>query len=270
MNPLGTTARIGALAAIAAALPALLPAQDAPAPPSISYGTLTLHGYDLREARFPRPYVEHLPDGTTREHAAGWQIRIRGANLPIRALDPVLWIDDEKFIWVHERHDLVDEQELVFNVVDPALLRSERNLTVMYGKDERTRTKMLERLDPERLVKLPDAERRALGIPELEGLTISQVGADGSIEGRGRLTSGRVVLALRRSDGRIVPAVGPVALRPDGTFATRVVGITPEVTHVAALLVTEGAETPRHPFEKLPKGIELLDSKPVGAKRAGR
>ena len=271
MIPLRNVVRLGALAAaIAAAVPLVLSAQEAPAPPSIQYGTLSIRGYELREARFDRPYVEHRPDGTTKEHDGGWQIAIRGADFPIRALDPILLIDDEIAIWCWERHDLPAEQELVFNVVDPTLLRSEHMLQVIYGRDERTRTKLLERLDPEKLVKLPAAERRALGLPELEGLTLDSVARSGQVRGHARLSSGTVRLAARLGNGTLQLLDTPVTIGAGGTFSVEAGALPAAATHLVALLVTDEAKLGALDLSKLPKGVELLDSKPIGSKPAGR
>jgi hypothetical protein len=261
--------RAGAPALLAAAALGALAAQDAP-PPSITYGRLEIRGFELREASFDPPYRVHSKEGETREYYCGWQIVIRGPGFPIRALDPVLWVDGVSLHCYDRRRTEEEEEELLFNVVDPVLLRAERALEVIYGRDERTRTKLLEPLDPEKLVRLPEDQRRALGLPELEGVTITLADRSGVVAGRGRLEPRRFQLALGLGDGSFKVVLEPVVLGPDGTFTTRVVGITSEVTHVYALLAGPGVPLPPGTMRGLPKGVEILDRKPVGTRPAPR
>jgi len=255
---------LAACAALAAA-PSAASAQE---PPSIQYGRLTITGYELRETRFARPF-RVLEQGKPEQlHDYGWLVVIHGQDFPVRALDPILWIGDTP-IRDYEREFHGDTPALAFIVVDPTLLRAERELTVIYGTDERTRTKLLERMDPEKLVRLPAAERAALKMPELEGVTLAAPAADGRIAGQGRLDGGRLVLAARLDDGKLVPLARDVKLDAQGRFAVEAGALPAKATHVVALRLAEAGE-PAAPLElaALPKGVELLDSKPI--RRGGR
>ena len=264
------TTRLGALLLISGASLATASAQE---PPSIQYGALTIHGYELREARHDPPKRIAAYDGSIATHAFSWQIVIRGEKFPIRALDPELWVGDVKLVHF-ERHELADGQELVFEVIDPNLLRAERELQVIYGRDERTRTKLLERLDPEKLVKLPEPQRKDSGIPELEGLTLRSVDVSGRISGVARITSGEdakdlnLRLAARLESGRLQLLDGTVKLPVggQGAFTADVGSLPAGTTHVVALRVTGDAALAGADLAALPKGVELLDSKPVGTK----
>jgi len=270
MHPISRFGTIAAPALLAAAaLPALLAGAAQEAPPSREFGPLSIHGCELREARFEPPFRVLLPDGGSVLHRFGWEIVIRGADFPIRALDPILWVD-QVALDRYERRILAGEQELAFIVVEPRLLRAEHALEVIYGRDERTRTRLFEPLDPEKLVKLPEAQRKALGIPDLEGVTITRAGRDGLVEGRGRLDGGRIQLALRLTDDSLKVVLGPVKLGADGAFSTRVVGVTDEVRQIWVLHAAPEVSLDPGPLRELPKGVEVLDRKPVAAKAAGR
>ncbi|MBL8842754.1 MAG: hypothetical protein JNL90_14640 [Planctomycetes bacterium] len=258
------------LSAAALLLVAAASAQETPAPPpSIEYGRLTITGYELREERLNPPF-RTWSDGKETLHQYAFKVVIRGGRFPVRALDPILWIGDTP-VRNYERELFADGESLLFCVTDPALLRAERDLTVIYGTDERTRTRLIERLDPERLVKLPAAERAASGLPELEGVTLTAVGADGRIAGRGRLAAGRIALVVRLDDGKLVPLATEVALDAQGRFAVAAGPLPARASHVAALLLTgeraaaaAGAATLAGvELAALPKGIELLDSKAI-------
>ena len=241
------------------------------APQNQPFGPLAIHGYELREARHARPIRMIAPGGGFTEHAWSWQIVIRGESFPIRALDPILWVDDVP-LTRFERRDVAGEQEIAYDVVDPTLLRAERTLQMIYGGDERTRTKLLERLDPEKLVKLPEDQRKELGIADLEGVQLQGVDAAGRVSGRGRLSpsSGTVRLAARGEKGGLTLLAAKVALGADGSFAVDAGRLPAGTTHVVALLFTADVALAGAEAGKLPKGIELLDSKPVGTKPGGR
>ncbi len=241
----------------------LLPAQDAPPPPVIEYGRLTLTGVELREAPFTPPF-RTWTDGKETLHKGGWHVVLHGGPFPVRALDPILWLGDAP-IRNYQRELHGESEALLFCVTDPALLRSERSLTLIYGEDERTRTQLLERLDPETLVRLPEADRRELSLPELEGFTLKSVRADGRIGGSGRLVDGLVLLASGFEDGRLQALADALALDKEGRLAKEL-GVLPErATHVVALRVAPGAPglPPGTRLTGLPKGFELLDSKPI-------
>ena len=244
-----------------------LRAQQQPPTPKITYGPLDLRGYELREHAFDPPFRIPQQDGTVEQKTFGWQIVIKGEKFPTRALDPILWVDDVELIR-YERCTVEDGPGLVYSFFDPSLLRSEHALQVIYGKDERTRTKLLERLDPERLVRLPDAQRRALGMPELESFTLKTVTADGHVEGDDRLLGNvSIAIAARLESGALRVLAG--AQKIDAHRFSADVGPFPKgTTFVVALRVPEGASV-KGDLADLPKGIELLDSKPIGTKAAG-
>lgn len=244
-------------------------AQDAV--PRVQFGLLALRGYELREARFDPPFRIPQQDGTVKLETFGWRIVIKGDDFPIRALDPVLWVDDVPFTR-YERYAVDGVQALAYAVFDPTLLRSEHVLQVIYGTDERTRTRMLERLDPEKLIRLPDAERKGLAFPELEGVTLEGVAADGRVTGRGRLAAGEARLAARFGNGQFrVLATPPIAFAADGAFAVDAGELPKETTHVAALYFAKGTTPPSGGLlAALPKGVELLDMKPLGTKPSAR
>lgn len=237
--------------------------------PRAEVGPLQLRGYEFREARPDRPFREVKDDGSVTLHPGVWEIVIKGDAFPSRALDPVLWLDDTP---IHTyRRCLADGTDaLVYMTVDAKLLRGEHVMQVIYGNDERTRTKLLERFDPERLVRLPDAERRDLALPELEGVTIRAAGLNGHVEGAGRIGAGELRLAARLDNGSFRLLAGTVALDGAGKFAADVGTWPKSTTHVALLLVPSGSKLGDADLPALPKGIELLDMKPVGAKPAGR
>ena len=237
--------------------------------PRINYGPLELRGYELREHQFDPPFRVIHDDGTLELKKWGWQIVIKGESFPSRALDPILWVDDVELIR-YERCIGDDGHSLVYSFFDPALLRSEHVLQVIYGTDERTRTKLLERLDPERLVKLPEAQRRALGFPELEGFVVTTAGLSGHVEGSGRLESGTIRVAARGETGSFRAMAAGVKLGADGRFAVDVGAWPKGTTHVAMLLVPAGVQLAEGELANLPKGVELLDKKPLGTKPAGR
>ncbi len=257
------------LAAAAALLVAAASAQETPAPlPSIEYGRLTITGYELREARLNPPF-RTWTDGKETLHQYAFKVVITGSRFPIRALDPILWIGDTP-VRNYERAAYADGDALLFCVTDPALLRAERDLTVIYGTDERTRTRLIERLDPERLVKLPAAERLAAGLPELEGVTLTAVGADGRVTGQGRIDGGRIALAARLDDGKLQPLVKEITLDATGKFAVAVGPLPARATHVVALLVRGEMPAAGVELAALPKEVEVLDSKPIRRGPAGR
>ena len=266
-------ARLSLLGAVASALvPGLLlvaaagrsTAQDAV--PRVEFGLLPLRGYELREARFDPPLRVPQQDGSVKLETFGWRIVIKGEDFPVRALDPILWVDDVA-LTRYERCTADGANALSYVLLDPALLRSEHVMQVIYGKDERTRTRMLERLDPEKLIRLPDSERQGLAFPELEGVTLQSVAADGRVAGRGRLASGEARLAARTADGRFRVLATPVKLAADGSFAVEAGELGKETTHVAALWAAPGTALPAEGLlSALPKGVELLDLKPLGTK----
>lgn len=245
-----------------------LRAQQQPVP-RITYGPLDLRGYELREHAFDPPFRIPQRDGTVELKKFGWQIVIKGSNFPVRALDPILWVDDVELIR-YERCIGEDGGSLVFSFFDPALLRSEHQLQVIYGKDERTRTKLLERLDPEKLVRLPDAQRQALGMPELESFTLKTVTADGHVEGDWRLNGPvTVAIAARLESGALRVMPGTAKLEELHRFIADVGAFPKGTTYAVALRQPEGVRLSGD-LAELPKGVELLDSKPIGTKPAGR
>jgi hypothetical protein len=246
-----------------------LRAQQQQPTPKVTYGPLDLRGYELREHQFDPPFRTQRSDGSLELKTFGWQIVIKGENFPTRALDPILWVDDVELIR-YERCTVEDGPALVYSFFDPALLRSEHVLQVIYGKDERTRTKLLERLDPEKLVRLPDAQRQALGMPELESFTLKTVTADGHVEGDWRLVGNfTVTIAARLESGTLHVMTGTEKLEEMHRFTADVGPFPKGTTHVVALLVPAGVPLVRGDLSALPKGIELLDSKPIGTKAAG-
>ena len=255
-----------ALAGVALAAPAVRQQQPTP---RIQFGPLDLRGYELREHQFDPPFRIPQRDGTVELRKFGWQIVIKGENFPTRALDPILWVDDVELIR-YERCTVEDGPALVYSFFDPSLLRAEHGLQVIYGKDERTRTKLIERLDPERLVRLPEAQRRALGMPELESFTLKAVTAEGHVEGDDRLT-GNVTSALAaRLESGVLRVMAGAQKIDDAHRFTADVGPFPKgTTYVVALRVPEGAAV-KGDLADLPKGVELLDSKPIGTKSAAR
>lgn len=239
-------------------------AQDGAPAPAIEYGRLTLTGCELREARFTPPF-RTWKDGKETLHQGGWHVVIHGGRFPVRALDPILWLGDTP-IRNYEREVHGETESLRFCVTDPTLLRAERELTVIYGEDERTRTRLLERLDPEKLVRLPAAERAALALPELEGLTLQTVTAAGKVTGIGHVSGGKVTLAARLDDGRLAPLPVTVAFDADGKFSLDVGALPERATHLVALLLAGGELRAGVELANLPKGVELLDSKPIRRK----
>ncbi len=243
-------------------------AQDAV--PRVEFGLLPLRGYELREARFDPPFRIPQQDGTVKLETFGWKIVITGDDFPVRALDPILWVDDVP-LTRYERCAADGANALSYAFFDSTLLRSEHVLQVIYGKDERTRTKLLERLDPEKLIRLPDAERKGLAFPELEGVTLEGVAADGRVTGRGRLAAGEARLAARFGNGRFRVLATPIAFAADGAFAVDAGDLPKETTHVAALYFAKGTTPPAEGvLAALPKGVELLDMKPLGTKPSAR
>ena len=255
----------GSLAIVCAAALAAGATQEAPR--SLQYGPLTLNGFELREAKFDPPFFTTAPDGTRVQHAAGWQIAVRGPDFPIRALDPELWVDGTRLVH-YERHDAAGEQELAFCVVDPKLLRAERSLELIYGRDERTRTKIAEKLDPKKLVQLPQDQRTALGIPELEGLRLATADAGGRISGRAKLSEGAVRLAARLGGEKLAPLGGAVALGKDGEFSVEAGPLPAGTTQVIALLLTGDGkqDLAKLDLTALPKEVEVLDRKAVAGR----
>src|SRR5262245_36775800 len=242
-----------------------LHAQQQQPTPRITFGPLELRGYELREHLFDPPFRIPQQDGTVELKKFGWQIVIKGENFPTRALDPILWVGDVELIR-YERCTVEDGPALVYSFFDPALLRSEHAMQVIYGKDERTRTKLLERLDPERLVRLPEDQRRALGMPELESFTLKSVAADGHVAGDWRLAGNvTVAIAARLESGALRVMPGTAKLEELHRFTADVGPFPKGTTHVVALREPEGVVL-RGDLSELPKGVELLDSKPIGTR----
>jgi hypothetical protein len=231
--------------------------------PKVDFGKLPVLGCDLREARFSHPFRTRRADGSEELHTAGWEVVVKGGPFPVRSVDPILWVDDVP-LRNYDRTTSGGVEELVFQVVDPKLLRSEHNLQLIYGKDERTRTKLLERLDPEKLTRLPDSERRTLAIPDLEGVTLLAVGTDGKVAGRGHVSEGTIRLVARLANGSLQLLKGDVALDPQGRFAVDAGPLPNGTAQVGALLFLQNAALDVADFTTLPKGVELLDAKPVG------
>ena len=153
------------------------------------------------------------------------------------------------------------EFQILEGISHPAILRAERVVQLIYGTDERTRTRLLARLDPEKLERLPEAERRALGIPELEFLVLEPQ-AGGRVRGRAHLDSGRVRLAARRGDGKLELCSAAVPLAADGTFEVPIESLPTGTTHLFALLEKEQPLPAVLDQEHLPEGVEVLDAKP--------
>jgi hypothetical protein len=265
-------ARLTFLGGVAGLALAALAAGPSPAQPPVpqevphaDFGPLSLRGYELRELRFDPPFRVVRDDGSLEQKKFGWQIVIKGDSFPTRALDPILWVDDVA-LTRYERCAADGSSALAYSFFDPKLLRGEHVLQVIYGKDERTRTKLLERLDPERLVRLPEAQRRELGMPELEGLTLKAVGADGHVEGAGRLGEGEIRIAARLGSGAFRAMPGTVKLGAEGRFALDAGAWPKGTTHAAALLVPAGVDLGSGELAALPKRVELLDMKPLGTK----
>jgi hypothetical protein len=165
---------------------------------------------------------------------------------------------------------MAGEQELAFCVTDPKLLRAEHSLQIIYGGDERTRTKLLEKLDPKKLVQLPADQRKALGIPELEGLRIESADAGGTIRGRAKLSEGSVRLAAKGTGAKLKPLGSAVKLAADGSFAVEAGPLPEGTTHVVALLLTgdpkQDVNVATLDLNALPKDVEVLDRKDVGGR----
>ena len=264
---------MGAAALLVSAGLSTLLAQEAPAPKSIEYGRLELVRCELREAQYDPPVPSHLQGrrGNDGKHAFGWESVVFGRNLPIRALDPVLWVDGTTSFDCFERKPMGDEEALVFHCFDPKLLRAEHRLEVIYGRDERTRTALLERLDPERLTPLPAPTRKALGMPTLESGTIATALPTGRVAGSATVSEGTLRLALRTDAGRLVLADVAPTLGTDGRFTAELGALSAGTTHVALLLFTRAASVKLGDatLSSLPAGVELLDAKPI-AVRGGR
>jgi len=231
--------------------------------PKVDYGPVALESYELREVLLDPPDREPREDGTVLLHRFGYQLVIHADYFPSRALDPWVYLDDI-LIYRFQPCEQSCTNCMVYTFYDPKVLRSEHRVQLIYGDDERTRSRMAAPFDPERLERLPEAVRRANGLPELEFLTIEPVKA-----GEHRLTAiyrfdspTSVRWAFRLADGswqlgpqRSLEERGRLDLDlPAGT--KEVAALRPPEPSSEALKLTD--------LRLLPKGWEIIDHKPVG------
>lgn len=218
---------------------------------------LSITGWELREVLLDPPQRDIQDDGSVRLRTWGFQLVLRAKDFPVRALDPQIHLGDrvlKRYEWCGETTDCI-----VFTFWDPEILRAERSFTVIYEGDERTRTRLQEPFDPERLERLPKDVREQAGLPELEGGVIEELGE--KVVGHLRLESpARTRVAWRVGDAwEIAPT--DLEVDPAGRFELSPEGLS-EATRVALLRLPPEVETvPSVIRGEWPKGWEVLDLK---------
>ncbi len=105
-------------------------------------GLLKLRTYRVEEVALPKA-VEVEVRGRNETVQSVILLTIRGGPFPVRALPPVIWIDDVAFEHVQESQDL---RELSTVIYDPSVLREGATISVSYGSDEASRVALPERL----------------------------------------------------------------------------------------------------------------------------
>lgn len=101
---------------------------NAPAPA----GRLKVRNYRVEELTLPAP-VEVEVGGRRVETSRAFRVTVTGGPFPVRALPPVIWIDDEAVGYGVESEDLDAITAVTF---DESLLREGATLYVSYGDKE--------------------------------------------------------------------------------------------------------------------------------------
>jgi hypothetical protein len=136
------------IAFCSAALLALFSSCGAQEPSPTSPGTTTaisLHEpvkdahLNARLVRLREPVV-FIKDGQERRTNEVLEFAVTAAQqIPVRALDPVLWVGD---IPVREYRYANEDRTLVFTLFEPAKVRDQAPVHLQFGNDEATRTKL--------------------------------------------------------------------------------------------------------------------------------
>jgi hypothetical protein len=120
-------------------LPGTVVAQGQNDQPAGIYGLTT---YRVEEMTLPAP-VRATVGGQTVAVDQAWRIVVVGGPFPVRALPPVLWIDDVSLGAGAESPELTEISAVTF---DPTLLRDGATLSLSYGMDAAQRMEVPEKL----------------------------------------------------------------------------------------------------------------------------
>jgi len=103
---------------------------------------LGLTGYRVEEIKLPRPLNVELHGQQVAVDKA-WRVIVQGGPFPVRALPPVIWIDDQIVGNGIENETLSQITAITF---DSSLVREGGVISVSYGQDKEARVRISQRL----------------------------------------------------------------------------------------------------------------------------
>jgi hypothetical protein len=105
-------------------------------------GPLKLTRYRVEELSLPQRVSVELR-GKTVEVDKAWRVTIIGGPFPVRALPPVIWVDDFQLGYGAENEQLSEISTVIF---DRSLLREGATISLSYGEDKSARMELPEKL----------------------------------------------------------------------------------------------------------------------------
>jgi hypothetical protein len=105
-------------------------------------GPLKLVSYRLDELTLPQSVTVEI-NGKAAEVNKAWRLTITGGPFPVRALPPVIWIDDVPLGTGVENERLTEISVITF---DRSLLREGGAISLSYGENKETRVELPEKL----------------------------------------------------------------------------------------------------------------------------
>ena len=103
---------------------------------------LSLTGYRVEEIKLPRQLNVELHGQQVAVDKA-WRVTVQGGPFPVRALPPVIWIDDQIVGNGIENETLSQITAITF---DSSLVREGGVVSVSYGQDKEARVRISQRL----------------------------------------------------------------------------------------------------------------------------
>jgi hypothetical protein len=105
-------------------------------------GELKLTGYRVEEIQLPRTMTIQV-QGRQEAVDKAWRVTVNGGPFPVRALPAVVWIDDHIAGTGIENETLSQITAIIF---DGSLIREGAVISVSYGDNKESRTRVAQRL----------------------------------------------------------------------------------------------------------------------------
>ena len=105
-------------------------------------GIFKLMNYRVEELSLSR-VIKVEVKGEITETDKAWRVTITGGPFPVRALPPVIWVDDVALGYAAENEEL---SEITVTIFDRSLLREGTSVALSYGNDKDGRMELPEKL----------------------------------------------------------------------------------------------------------------------------